>query len=119
MDLSAAVQQVKRNTGYGSLSVTNDQSTTDIINEINNSEARAWRFRPWHFSWNERRIVTIADEDDYTLEASDGYIELIYPETGGLPLPRFTRRRYFEWIRTGSDAEAAGSVVGYLHNGRS
>lgn len=118
MNLADAVKRVKRDTGYGTLAVTTDQATTDIINALNDAEAKGWRFRPWHFSLNEREISVMSGTKDYTLEASDGYIDVIYPQAGGLPLPRFTRRGYLEWLRTSSDADAEGEVVGYMHNGR-
>ncbi len=118
MNLSAAVETLKRWTGYGTVAVTNDQATEDIVRSINGAEGEAWLFKPWHYSLNEREITTVLAQRDYTLQASDGYIEVIYPQAGGLPLVKFTRKRYLDFQRAESDAEDTGGVFGYIHNGR-
>lgn len=119
MNLDSAVKRVKRKTGYGQSGVTNDQATQDVLDAINDRLDQAWQRHPWSYSLTERQITTVAAQSDYTLEAADGGIELIYPQAGGKPLKRYTIAYYQEWHKgEASDSEDTGGVFGYIHIGR-
>ena len=119
MTLASAVRILKRRSNYGTVATVSDTATQDCIDAINAAEAKAWSRQNWDFSLNERSITTVAAQQDYTLETSDGGITVIYPVAGGEPLTKFNQRRYLKWQRSGSDADDTGGVFGYMHIGRS
>lgn len=120
MDLDDAVKRVKRKTGYGQLGVTNDQSTQDVLDAINDRLSQAWQRHPWSYSLTERTLTTVASTKDYTLETADGGIEVVYPQDGGKPLRRYSLAYYQEWHKgEASDSEDEGEIFGYIHIGRS
>ena len=121
MDLATLIKRVKRRTGYGLLSKTTDQQTQDILDALVDITYEAWSEYDWDFSIKEVSITLVADEADYTLEAEDGDIIVLYPKTNnGRPLRRYTFKQYIQWVRnadatTGVDS---GGVFGYMNLGR-
>jgi len=116
MDLSTFVKTVKRQTSHGRLTVTNDQATKDIIDSLNARGFEAWRRHDWEFSLLELSITLVADQKDYTLDATAGSVIVLYGNESGLPLKRFTHREHLRWWRNFNGAP--GTVFGYVHIGR-
>ena len=118
MDLSGFVRRVKRRTGFGDVTVTDDMATQDVLDSLNDRQAEFWRFHDWLWSLNERSVSVVSGTSDYTLDATDGDIILIDPGASGRPLKRFTFKEYLRWHRRTDDVQDQGSVIGYIPLGR-
>lgn len=119
MNLSQLVQKIKRETGYGSIGVTNDQATQDILTAINERRFEFWRYFNWTFSLNAISITTVDGQQDYTLGASDGPIINLWGHLDLHPIKRYTNKAYLEWMADPDEAGVdEGSVFGYVEIGR-
>lgn len=120
MTLSELIRRIKRRTGYGSLSVTNDQATQDILDGINDNMDEGWMAHNWSFSLNSISIAHAADTSDYTLSSDDGHIIVLYDSVTLDPLKRYDLRNYIN--RAVKTINASGvntdGVHGYHELGR-
>jgi hypothetical protein len=113
------VQKIKRETGYGSIAVTNDQATQDILTSINERKFEFWRYFNWTFSLNAVVITTVSNQQDYTLAALDGPIIDLWGRTTMTKLRRYSNREYLQWVADPNQSgEDLGGVFGYVEVGR-
>ena len=100
------VGQIKREGQFGSLLVTNDQPTLDILNATNRRLARIWAAANWRWRHEKLSIALVPNQSEYKVVAASGNpidrIMNLYPLDNttnpplrGKPLIEKTERQFF------------------------
>ena len=117
MTLAELIENVKRKCNFGSLSVTSDQATKDVLRSINNRRFEFWREYPWEWALEEISFTQAASTIDKTLAATIGDVVMLYVAGQG-EIKRTTFKEYATWLLDRSETQVPGEISHYLRNGR-
>lgn len=120
MDLATFVKKIKRRTQLGSLTITTDQVTQDIIDAINDIRFKMWR--AWAWDWSVEQInsgngvAVAANSSEFTLDSNSGQLLVLFIRSQSYLLKPISLHYYLMWKKTKDDE--AGTPTHYIRFGR-
>ena len=114
-NLDAFIEDIKRVSAYGNVTVTSDKATADILNSVVNSLDLIAKYWPWDWLLEPVSITLLPGVSVYTLPLNIESLVGIAPAVGR-PLRRVTYKQYLTWHK--DDDAPEGLPEFYVPYGR-
>ncbi len=123
MNLADFINQVKRETRYGTSGLNTDTATLDILARVNTARKEIWSAWNWPWSLEALSFTVTPNTAQYLVRAASGnFVDRITdlipqdpttaPPTWGAPLQELERQEFYAWFAQQTPPTANNSTPG-------